>query len=215
MPNLLLLMPFSTTTKLTPPLTMPILLLSRNLQLSTLLISPLPVTSNRLPQQTPLYFAPSRTCLTTPPSSHVPHLLTGLSTMDTYIIKDECIYHPLLGPLCSTPSIPLPSRAIIERDFWWPGLSMFVNNFIAGCAICQWNKARTHPVIPPLSPIKSSSSLPFKQLSIDLITNLPLSHGHNSLMVMVKSSFLWFECFLEIYSMVPRFPYQHPLRFFL
>ena len=78
------------------------------------------------------------------------------------------------------------TKAIIERDFWWPGLSVFVSNFVAGCAACQQNKARTHPVTPPLSPIKSSSSLPFKQLSVDLITNLPLSHGHNSLMVVVN-----------------------------
>ena len=38
---------------------------------------------------------------------------------------------------------------------------------------------------PPLSPIKSSSSLPFKQLSVDLITDLPLSHGYDSLLVVV------------------------------
>ena len=62
---------------------------------------------------------------------------------------------------------------------------MFVGNFVAGCAVCQQNKVRTHPVTPPLSPIKSSSSLPFKQLSVDLITDLPLSHGHDSLMVVV------------------------------
>ena len=77
------------------------------------------------------------------------------------------------------------TKAIIEHDFWWPGLSVFVNNFVAGCAVCQQNKARTHPVTPPLSPIKSSSSLPFKQLSVDLITDLPLSHGYDSLMVVV------------------------------
>ena len=77
------------------------------------------------------------------------------------------------------------TRAIVERNFWWPGLSVFVNNFIAGCAICQQNKACTHPVLPPLSPIKSSSMLPFKQLSVDLITDLPLSHRYDSLMVMV------------------------------
>ena len=40
-------------------------------------------------------------------------------------------------------------------------------------------------MIPPLSPIKSSSSLPFKQLSVNLITNLPLSHGYDSLMIVV------------------------------
>ena len=77
------------------------------------------------------------------------------------------------------------TKAIIERDFWWPGLSVFVNNFVAGCAVCQQNKVCTHPVTPPLSPIKSSSSLPFKQLSVDLITDLPLSHGYDSLMVVV------------------------------
>ena len=80
------------------------------------------------------------------------------------------------------------TKAIVECDFWWPGLSVFVNNFVAGCAVCQQNKANTHPVIPPLSPIKSSSSFPFKQLSVDLITDLPLLHGHDSLMVVVDHS---------------------------
>ena len=77
------------------------------------------------------------------------------------------------------------TKAVVEHNFWWPGLSVFVNNFVAGCAICQQNKVCTHPIAPPLSPIKSSSCLPFKQLSVDLITDLPLSHGHNSLMVVV------------------------------
>ena len=77
------------------------------------------------------------------------------------------------------------TKAIIERNLWWLGLSIFINNFITGCTVCQQNKARTHPVVPLLSPIKSFSSLPFKQLSVDLITNLPLSHGYDSLMVVV------------------------------
>ena len=84
---------------------------------------------------------------------------------------------PLLGHLGR-----FRTKAIVECDFWWPGLSVFVNNFVAGC---QQNKARTHPVTPLLSPIKSSSSLPCKQLSVDLITDLPVSHGHDSLMVVV------------------------------
>ena len=77
------------------------------------------------------------------------------------------------------------TKAVIEHDFWWPGLSVFVNNFIAGCTVCQQNKACTHLVILPLLPIKSTFSLPFKQLSVDLITDLPLSHGYDSLMVVV------------------------------
>jgi hypothetical protein len=62
---------------------------------------------------------------------------------------------------------------------------LFCSNFIAGCSICQQNKVLTHPVTPPLNPIKSTSSLPFKQLSVDLITDLPLSNGYDSLMVVV------------------------------
>jgi hypothetical protein len=47
------------------------------------------------------------------------------------------------------------TKAIVERDFWWPGLSTFITSFVTGCAVCQQNKVRTHLVTPPLNPIKS------------------------------------------------------------
>ena len=78
------------------------------------------------------------------------------------------------------------TKSVLERDFWWPGLSTFVKNFIAGCAICQQNKVNTHPTVPPLCSISSTVSLPFKQLSVDLITDLPLSLGFDSVMVVVN-----------------------------
>ena len=78
------------------------------------------------------------------------------------------------------------TKAILERDFWWLGLSTFVKHFITGCPVCQQNKANTHPVAPPLLPIQSTISLPFKQLSVDLITDLPPSSGFDSVMVMVN-----------------------------
>ena len=78
------------------------------------------------------------------------------------------------------------TKALLERDFWWPGLSSFINAFIVGCAVCQQNKVNHHPTRPPLAPIPSSSPLPFKQLSVNLITDLPPSNGHDSLMVMVN-----------------------------
>ena len=43
----------------------------------------------------------------------------------------------------------------------------------------------THPTSPPLIPIPSSTTLPFKQVFVDLITDLPLSTGFDSLMVVV------------------------------
>ena len=62
-------------------------------------------------------------------------------------IKDKCTYVPpptwssLLHSIHSAPHSghlgQFRTKAIVERDFWWPGLSMFVNNFITGCAVCQ------------------------------------------------------------------------------
>ena len=78
------------------------------------------------------------------------------------------------------------TKAFLECDFWWPGLSTYVNNFIAGCTTCQQNKVNTHLTCTPLNPISSSSSLLFKQLSVDLVTDLPLAQGFDSLMVIVN-----------------------------
>ena len=77
------------------------------------------------------------------------------------------------------------TKSILERDFWWPGLSTFVKYFITGCAVCQQNKVNTHPTVPPLCPIAPTISLPFKQLSVDLITDLPVSSRFDSVMVVV------------------------------
>ena len=77
------------------------------------------------------------------------------------------------------------TKTFLERDFWWPGLSTYVNRFIEGCATCQQNKANTHPVRPPLNPIPSSLLLPFKQILVDLVTDLPEVRGKNSILVVV------------------------------
>ena len=77
------------------------------------------------------------------------------------------------------------TKSILERDYWWLGLASFVKNFIDGYVICQQNKVNTHPTTLPLCPISSTSSLPFKQLSVDLITDLPPSSTFDSILVMV------------------------------
>ena len=46
-------------------------------------------------------------------------------------------------------------------------------------------KVNMHPTVPALSPIPSSCTCTFQQLSIDLITNILLSSGFDSLLVMV------------------------------
>jgi hypothetical protein len=119
-----------------------------------------------------------------------------------------CVYVPNDDSLCKvillrchdheTTSHPgyLKTQQLISTGFWWPGLTSYIRKYVEGCATCQQNKANTHPTVPPLTPIKSSASRPFQQLSCDLITDLPLSDGFDSLLVMVdhgltKGLILW------------------------
>ena len=81
-------------------------------------------------------------------------------------------------------------KSILECDFWWPGLSSFVKHFVNSCAVCQQNKVNTHFTVPLLTPIQSTTALSFKQLSVDLITNLPTSNGHDSIVVIVDHSLM-------------------------
>ena len=110
-------------------------------------ISPSPVTSSPLPRQILLYSVPSKIYLTVLLSFHVPPLTTGPLTMDICITRVVHIYVP--PPACSSllHSIHLSplldhlghfrTKAIIERNFWWPGLTIFVNNFVTGCTVCH------------------------------------------------------------------------------
>src|SRR5882762_3965912 len=56
--------------------------------------------------------------------------------------------------------------------------------------ICQQMKADTHPSAPHLHPIPSDSTRPYLKISVDLITDLPLSNGFDSIMVVVDHGLL-------------------------
>ena len=64
-------------------------------------------------------------------------------------------------------------------------MAQFIKKYIDGCTPCQQNKTNTHPTIPLLNPIISRETLPFKQISYDLITDLPVLNGFDSLLVVV------------------------------
>ena len=75
--------------------------------------------------------------------------------------------------------------SLLQKDYWWPDMTTFICKFIAGCATCQANKVNTHLAHPPLAPISSKCTHPFQQISMDLITDLPLSHSYDSILVVV------------------------------
>ena len=71
---------------------------------------------------------------------------------------------------------------IVQRNFWWPGMSVFVKNFIEGCATCQETKNITHPTREPLHPTETPDT-PFETITMDFITDLPPSNGYDAILV--------------------------------
>jgi hypothetical protein len=74
----------------------------------------------------------------------------------------------------------------VKQHYWWPGLRVFVKNYVKGCGICQQFKIDQNPSHPSSVPVEGAiSTRPFAHCSMDLITDLPLTEGSDSILVMV------------------------------
>ena len=74
----------------------------------------------------------------------------------------------------------------IQQHYWWPGLRTFVKNYVQGCGTCQRFKIDRTPSKPAYIPTEGAiSTRPFPNCSMDLITDLPLVEGYDSILVMV------------------------------
>ena len=75
----------------------------------------------------------------------------------------------------------------VERLYWWPGLRTFVRNYVKGCGVCQQYKINWPPSHPSYMPIPPAlTTWPFAHCSMDLIMDLPLSDGFDSILVVVN-----------------------------
>ena len=74
---------------------------------------------------------------------------------------------------------------LVTRNFWWPGVSREVKQYVKGCDVCQQNKncmqAPAGKLMPNLIPEK-----PWSYISADFITKLPLTQGYDSILVVVN-----------------------------
>ena len=74
----------------------------------------------------------------------------------------------------------------VRQHYWWPGLRTFVKNYVQGCGACQQFKIDRSPSKPAYIPTEGATSLrPFANCSMDLITDLPLADGFDSILVVV------------------------------
>ena len=84
----------------------------------------------------------------------------------------------------------------VLKHLWWPTIHHNICQYVRGCQTCQASKVNTHPTAPPITPHDvASNPFPFKQVSVDLVTDLPPAKGCDSILTIVdqgltKAAFL-------------------------
>ena len=73
---------------------------------------------------------------------------------------------------------------LISRDYWWPGLRKFVKDYIRTCDACARSKVPRHLPHGLLQPLPIPTR-PWESISMDFITDLPKSTGHDTILVVV------------------------------
>jgi hypothetical protein len=65
-------------------------------------------------------------------------------------------------------------------------MRQWIADYVRGCATCQQNKIQTHKKKTPLYKITTiEGALPFQQIAMDLITELPMHKGYNAILTIV------------------------------
>ena len=71
------------------------------------------------------------------------------------------------------------SYELISREFWWPGISTFVKSYVDGYVTCQATKIQPKNKVL-LQPNQIPTNI-WGVITMDFITDLPVSQGFNSL----------------------------------
>ena len=71
---------------------------------------------------------------------------------------------------------------LVMRNFWWPGVSRKVKQYVEGCNACQWYKNCTQAPAGKLMP-NSIPEKPWSYILADFIMRLPLAQGYDSILV--------------------------------
>jgi len=105
-----------------------------------------------------------------------------------YVPKDTELRRKLVKEHHDATAAGHPGRwktyELLQRDYWWPGMSLFVKKYVDGCSTCQSTKNITHPIHVPLIPTENAEE-PWKYVSTDFVTDLPEVDGFDSINVVV------------------------------
>lgn len=120
--------------------------------------------------------------------------LEHYTLQDDFLLRDGLVYVPdfddikvqILKLAHDAVEIGHPGQAktleILQRDFYWPRMRAFVNDYVKTCDACQRNKPVHHSKYGLLQNLPVPSA-PWQSLSMDHITDLPPSSGFDSILV--------------------------------
>ena len=73
---------------------------------------------------------------------------------------------------------------LVTQNFWWPGVTKEIKQYIERCNFCQRNKNHIEQPTGKLMP-NSISKKPWTYILADFITKLPLAQGYDLILVVV------------------------------
>ena len=83
------------------------------------------------------------------------------------------------------PRVGTMTRKVLKH-LWWPSIHRDIRQYVRRCQVCQASKVNTHPTAPPITPHDvAANPFPFKQVSVDLVTDLPPARGFDSILTIV------------------------------
>ena len=105
-----------------------------------------------------------------------------------YVPKDEVLRAEIIRLHYNTPvgehGGQWKTVELVTRNFWWPGVTMEVKQYVEGYNSYQRNKNCTEQPTGKLMP-NSIPEKPWMHISADFITKLPLAQGYDSILVVV------------------------------
>jgi len=105
-----------------------------------------------------------------------------------YVPLDGQLRHNIVNALSDSPimghSFQWKTTDLVACNFWWPGVGCYVAEYMKGCDLCNCTKNYPAPLAGKLMP-NCIPDCHWQLISVDLITELPWSHGYDAIMVVV------------------------------
>lgn len=105
-----------------------------------------------------------------------------------YVPKDEEVRRDIVKLHHDSLPVGHPGRwktyELVSRNYWWPGMSSFVERYVSGCDTCVRTKNIPQRPVGPLQPNEVPNG-PWQTISCDFITQLPQSGEYDAIFVVV------------------------------